>query len=172
MSTLIVQKTMAYPRLTVVQYRGNFPAGTLPPPLLCNCYNRSPPLQDFTRTAAYHKLNSVRRESALHSVGLSTLVGLLGTAVYRWTRATRCLTRIVLYTKADANRTMCRSNFKTTAAAMLNFQGFKILTSSRGQRASLRHLVKFHRNRSSGCGDIAFNRFSKWPTSAILDFKF
>ena len=112
----------------------------------------------------------MRRESALHSVGLSTLVGLLGTTVYRWTRATRCLTRIVLYTKADANRTMRRSNFKTAAAAMLNFQGFKILTSSRGQRASLRHLVKFHRNRSSGCGDIAFNRFSKWPTSVILVF--
>ena len=106
----------------------------------------------------------------MHSVGLSTLVGLLGTTVYRWTRATRCLTRIVLYTKADANRTMRRSNFKTAAAAMLNFQGFKILTSSRGQRASLRHLVKFHRNRSSGCGDIAFNRFSKWPTSVILVF--
>jgi len=36
--------------------------------------------------------------------------------------------------------------------------------------ANMHRHAKFNQNRSNGCGDIAFNVFSKWRPSAILDF--
>jgi len=51
------------------------------------------------------------------------------------------------------------------AAAVLDFQKFKILTVDPVPRANMRHHAKFYQDRSNG--DLKF--FSKWPPSAILD---
>jgi len=45
--------------------------------------------------------------------------------------------------------------FKMAAAAILNFQKFKILTVDPLYGANMRHRAKFHQNRSNGCRDIA-----------------
>ena len=45
--------------------------------------------------------------------------------------------------------------FKMAAAAILNFQKFKILTVDTLYGANVRHHAKFHQNRSNGCRDIA-----------------
>ena len=39
------------------------------------------------------------------------------------------------------------------AAAIFNFQKFEILTVDPLQGANMRHLAKFHQNRSNGCRD-------------------
>jgi len=59
--------------------------------------------------------------------------------------------------------------FQMAAAAILNFQKFKILTVDLLYGANVRHRGKFHQNRSNGCRDMAIYRFSKWRPSAILD---
>ena len=45
--------------------------------------------------------------------------------------------------------------FKMAAAAILNFQKFKILTVDPLYEANVRHRAKFHQNRSNGCRDMA-----------------
>ena len=42
-----------------------------------------------------------------------------------------------------------------SAAAILNFQKFKILTAYPLQRANMRHHANFNQNRSNGCRDMA-----------------
>jgi len=59
--------------------------------------------------------------------------------------------------------------FKMAAAAILNFQKFRILTVDPLHRANMRHHAKFHQNRSNGCRDMATYRFSKWRPSAVLN---
>jgi len=55
------------------------------------------------------------------------------------------------------------------AAAILDFQKFKILTVYVLHGANIRHFATFHQIRSNGGRDMAFNRFFKWRPSAILD---
>jgi len=45
--------------------------------------------------------------------------------------------------------------FNMEAAAILNFQKFKILTTFPLYGANTRHHAKFHQNRSKGCRDMA-----------------
>ena len=45
--------------------------------------------------------------------------------------------------------------FKMAAAAILNFQKFKILTVDPLYGANVRHRAKFHQNRSNGCRYMA-----------------
>jgi len=45
--------------------------------------------------------------------------------------------------------------FKMAAAAILNFQKFKILTIDALYGANVRHHAKFYQNRSNGCRDMA-----------------
>jgi len=45
--------------------------------------------------------------------------------------------------------------FKMVAAAILNFQKFKILTVDPLQGANVRHRAKFHQNRSNGYRNMA-----------------
>jgi len=45
--------------------------------------------------------------------------------------------------------------FKMAAAAILNFQKFKILTVDPLYGANVRYHAKFHQNRSNGCRDMA-----------------
>jgi len=45
--------------------------------------------------------------------------------------------------------------FKMTAAAILDFQKIEVLTVCKLEGANGRQRVKFHQNRSNGCGDIA-----------------
>jgi len=56
--------------------------------------------------------------------------------------------------------------FKMAAAAILDFQKFKILTVDPLLGANMRHDSKFHQNRWNGRNLTAF---SKWRPSAILD---
>jgi len=55
------------------------------------------------------------------------------------------------------------------AAAILDFQNLKLLTVERLERAELRRLAKFCRNRSNRNRDMIF-RFFKMAAAAILDF--
>jgi len=45
--------------------------------------------------------------------------------------------------------------FKMAAAAILDFQKFKILTVHPLQGGNVRHRAKFHQNQSNGCRDMA-----------------
>jgi len=45
--------------------------------------------------------------------------------------------------------------FKMAAAAILNFQKFKILTVDPLYGVNVRHQTKFHQNRSNGCRHMA-----------------
>jgi len=45
--------------------------------------------------------------------------------------------------------------FKMAAAAILNFQKFKILAVDPLYGANVRHRATFHQNRSNGCRDMA-----------------
>jgi len=45
--------------------------------------------------------------------------------------------------------------FQMAAAAILNFQKFKILMVFPLQRANMRHCAECHQNRSTGCKDMA-----------------
>jgi len=45
--------------------------------------------------------------------------------------------------------------FMMAAAAILNFQKFEILKFGALKGINMRHLAKFHQNRSSGCGNMA-----------------
>ena len=56
------------------------------------------------------------------------------------------------------------------AAAILHFENLKNLTADTVRRVNLHHPAKFHRNRSSGCGEIAFFRFFKMAAVRHLGF--
>ena len=61
--------------------------------------------------------------------------------------------------------------FKMAAAAILDFQNFKVLTVRRLERVAMRPHAKFGRNRSK-CGvDMTIFRFFKMAAAAILDFQ-
>ena len=57
------------------------------------------------------------------------------------------------------------------AAAILDFQNLKNLTANTVRSVNLHHRAKFHRNRSSGYGEIAIFRFFKMAAAAILNFQ-
>jgi len=61
--------------------------------------------------------------------------------------------------------------FKMAAAAIFDFQNFKLLTVGRLKRVEVRRHVKFGRNRSKCGGDMAIFEFSKMAAAAILDFQ-
>jgi len=52
----------------------------------------------------------------------------------------------------------------------LDVQKFDILTVYLMYGANVRHLAKFHQNRSNGCGYMSIEQFSPCRPSAILDF--
>jgi len=56
------------------------------------------------------------------------------------------------------------------AAAMLDFENFKILTVGAVKRVELHHLAKFRQDRSKRGRDMAIFRFFKMAAAAILDF--
>ena len=56
-------------------------------------------------------------------------------------------------------------------AVMLDFENLKNLTPDTLHTANLQHRAKFHRNRSSGSGEIVIFRFFKMATAAILNFQ-
>ena len=61
--------------------------------------------------------------------------------------------------------------FKMAAAAILDFQNFKLLTVRRLKRVELRRHAKFGRNRSKYGGDMTSFRFFKMAAAVILDFQ-
>jgi len=48
------------------------------------------------------------------------------------------------------------------AAAILDFENLTNLTTDTVCRANIHRHAKFHRNQSSGWGEIAIFRFSRW----------
>ena len=78
--------------------------------------------------------------------------------------------------KFGRNRRKCGGDmtifrfFKMAAAAILDFQNFKLLTVGRLNRVEMRRRAKFCQNRSKRGGDIAIFRFFKMAAAAILDF--
>jgi len=59
---------------------------------------------------------------------------------------------------------------KWRPAAIVDFQISFILTTGKLWRSKTHHRAKFHRNRSSNCGDIVIFHFSRWWPATILDF--
>ena len=72
--------------------------------------------------------------------------------------------------KSSGDMTIFRF-FKMTAAAILDFQNFKLLTVRRLKRVEMRRHDKFGRNRSKCGGDMTIFRFFKMAAAAILDFQ-
>ena len=60
--------------------------------------------------------------------------------------------------------------FKMAAAAILDFQNFKLLTVEPLKRVEVRRRAKFGQNRSKYGRDVAIFRFLKMAAAAILDF--
>ena len=61
--------------------------------------------------------------------------------------------------------------FKLAAAAVLDFENFKLLAVGRLRRVEMCCNVKFGQNRSNRGGDMAIFRFFKMAAAAILDFQ-
>ena len=59
---------------------------------------------------------------------------------------------------------------KMAAAAILDFQNFKLLTVGQLKWAEMRRRAKFGWNRSKRGRDMAIFRFFKMASAAILDF--
>jgi len=59
--------------------------------------------------------------------------------------------------------------FKMATAAMLVFLKSRNFIGYSVQRVETQQYAKFRQNRSIGCEDIKFFRFSRWRPSAILD---
>ena len=57
------------------------------------------------------------------------------------------------------------------AFAILDFENLKNLTAGTLGRANVHYRAKFHRNRSSGCREIAIFQFFKMAAVAILNFQ-
>ena len=62
--------------------------------------------------------------------------------------------------------------FKMAAAAILDFQNFKLLTVGWLKRVKIRCRAKFSRNRSNRGPDMAIFRCFKMASAAILNFYF
>jgi len=60
--------------------------------------------------------------------------------------------------------------FKMAAAAILDFQNFKLLMVGRLKGVELRCRAKLGRNRSNRGGDMTIFRFFKMAAAAILHF--
>ena len=60
--------------------------------------------------------------------------------------------------------------FNMAAAAILDFQNFKLLTVRRLNSVEVRRRAKFGQNWSNRGGDMAIFRFLKMAAAAILDF--
>ena len=56
------------------------------------------------------------------------------------------------------------------AAAVLDFKHLKNVTPAIRQKANVHHPAQFHRNRSSGCGEMAISRFFKMAAVRHLGF--
>ena len=59
---------------------------------------------------------------------------------------------------------------KMAAAAILDFQNFKLLTVGQLKRVEVHHPAKFRRNWWNRGRDIAICQFFKMAAAAILDF--
>ena len=57
------------------------------------------------------------------------------------------------------------------AAAILDFENLKNLTTDTVRRVNMHHHANFHQNRSRGCGEITIFRFFKMASAAILNFQ-
>ena len=60
---------------------------------------------------------------------------------------------------------------KLWLSRILDFKNYRILNTRRVQVVKMHNRAKFHGSRSNHYRDIAIFRFSRWQTSAILDFK-
>ena len=58
------------------------------------------------------------------------------------------------------------------AAAILNFQKFKILTVDVLQWVNVRHRVKFHQNRSNGCSLQRYGDLTVFKMAAVRHLGF
>ena len=61
--------------------------------------------------------------------------------------------------------------FNTAAAAILDFENFKLVKVGAVKRVKLHHHAKFHQNRSNCGWDMNIFRFFKMAAAAILDFR-
>ena len=91
-----------------------------------------------------------------------TVAAVKGPILHQWTKLRKDLSNrfgdiAIFVTFQDGGR----RNLKFSK--ILNFKRWSAV------RSNMRHLAKFHQNRSNGCIDMAIFRFSKWRLSAIFD---